>query len=71
MNAVFQPIINLLTAAASNLVGPLGILLITVGIVGTIIAIMYFNVQMSHLWKVIFLSVILLAAGAIAAGLHA
>lgn len=69
MGALINSLANALGQFAAAIVGPLGILFVTIGIAGTIIGCMWFNVPWHYLWKVAILAVILLAAGVIATGL--
>ncbi len=71
MGALIAGITNLLQPLAQGLIGPFGILLVTIGIAGTAMAVLWFHVPMSWLWKAVLVSMILLLAGVIAGGLHA
>lgn len=69
MGAVLAPLTTLLQAVATSFAGAFGISLVTVGLAGTCIGVMYFHMPTHFLWKAVIVSVILLAAGAIASGL--
>lgn len=60
---------TVLTSISTALVGPFGVLLVTIGLAGTAVGVLWFHVPMHYLWKAALVSVILLTAGAIAASL--
>lgn len=69
MGGILAGLTVVLQAVATALVGPFGVLLVTVGLAGTAVAVLWFHVPMHYLWKAGLVSVILLGAGAIAAAL--
>jgi hypothetical protein len=69
MGGVLAGLTAVLQSIASALVGPFGILLVTVGLAGTAAAVLWFNTPVHYLWKAAMVSIVLLGAGAIAAGL--
>lgn len=62
---------NIMATLAADLIGPFGILLVTVNLAGTCIGVLFFHVPQHYIWKAIWISVILLTAGGIAAALRA
>lgn len=71
MGGILSALTHVLQTIATALVGPFGILLVTIGLAGTAVSVLWFHVPMHFLWKAGIVSIILLAAGAIAAGLAA
>ena len=69
MGGVLQGITTLLQAIAAAFGGTLGIALVTVGIAGTAIGVIWFHLPTHFLWKAILMSVVVLGAGAIASSL--
>ncbi len=69
MGGLLGSLTSVLQSIATALVGPFGILLVTCGIAGTAVGVLWFQVPMHYLWKAAIVSVILLAAGAIASAL--
>ncbi len=58
-----------LQAIITPLLGNVGILMITVAIAGCALAVIWWDMHLTHFWKVAIGSMVLLAAGAIAAGM--
>jgi ABC-type enterochelin transport system permease subunit len=69
MGGILAGLTTVLQAVATALVGPFGVLLVTVGLAGTAVSVLWFHVPMHYLWKAALVSVILLGAGAIAQAL--
>lgn len=66
---IFAGLTAFLRSVANSIIGINGVLLITIAIAGAVIGVIIFDMRVSHLYKVLILSVILLTAGAIANGL--
>ena len=69
MGGLLGGLTAMLQAIASALGGQFGILLVTVGLAGTAVGVIWFHVPMHYLWKAAMVSVILLGSGAIAQAL--
>ena len=69
MGGILGGLTTVLQAVATALVGPFGVLLVTIGLAGTAVSVLWFHVPMHYLWKAALVSVVLLGAGAIAASL--
>lgn len=69
MGGILAGLTNVLQTIATALVGPFGVLLVTLGIAGTAVSVLWFHVPMHYLWKAALVSVVLLTAGAIAQAL--
>lgn len=70
MGAVLAGLTALLEAVATAFGGGFGVSLVTIGLAGTAVGVIWFHVPTHFLWKAIMVSVVLLGAGAIASGLH-
>ncbi|MGD0108681.1 MAG: hypothetical protein ABSC06_32275 [Rhodopila sp.] len=69
MGGVLTGLTTLLQAVATAFGGTMGIALVTVGIAGTAIGVIWFHLPTHWLWKAIMVSVVVLGAGAIAQSL--
>jgi hypothetical protein len=69
MGAVLTGLITLLQAVAQAFSGAFGVSLVTVGLAGTAVGVIFFHLPQHYLWKAIMVSVVLLGAGAIASAL--
>lgn len=69
MQALMQAIAMGLQAFVTPLIGPVGILMITAGVAIAAIGVLWWELHLGVFWKVAISGIVLLAAGAIAAGL--
>jgi hypothetical protein len=69
MGGILTGLTTLLQAVATAFGGTMGVALVTVGLSGTAIGVLFFHMPMHWLWKAVMLSVILLTSGAIASAL--
>lgn len=71
MGGLFTGLAAFFQAAAAGLTGVMAVSIITVAIAGTAIAVLLGWAAISHVWRVVALGVVLLAAGGIAAAISA
>jgi hypothetical protein len=69
MGGVLGGLQTILQTVATAMVGPFGIIIVTVGLAGTALAVLLFHAPMQWLWRAGIVSAVLLGAGAIAQGL--
>lgn len=58
-----------LQALVTPLLGPVGILIVTAGVAFAAIGVLWFELHLGIFWRIAISAIVLLAAGAIAAGL--
>jgi hypothetical protein len=67
---MFAGLVSVIQAIINELLGPLGLGLSTLGLLGTILAVLIFHAPMHWIWRACFLVACLFIAAAIVGGLR-
>lgn len=67
---MFSGLVSVIQAIIQEFLGPLGLGLSTLCLIGTVVGCMYFHVPLHWLWKACFLVAVLFIAAAITGGLR-